>query len=225
MDKSIRQAEEHLVKILSGEIALEGNLSLPPDAKGIVAFAHGSGSSRNSPRNRYVAEVLQNTGLATLLFDLLTAEEEAKDARTGHLRFNIGLLAMRLAGATEWLKQNEETRNLTLGYFGASTGAAAALMAATARPSDVGAIVSRGGRPDLAMSVLPKVKAPVLLIVGGDDFPVIGMNREALARLNVEKELVIIPGASHLFEEPGALEQVATHAARWFVKYLSHHNK
>jgi dienelactone hydrolase len=186
-----------------------------------VAFAHGSGSSRHSPRNRYVAQVLYNAGLATLLFDLLTPEEEAEDIITAKLRFDIELLARRLIGATDWLQSNEQTNHLKLGYFGASTGAAAALVAAAERADIVGAVVSRGGRPDLAAPVLCQVKAPTLLIVGGNDFPVIGMNRKAMAGIQVEKRLVIIPGATHLFEETGTLEQVAVLARNWFVKYLT----
>jgi putative phosphoribosyl transferase len=199
---------------------LEGNLTIPEDAGGIVLFAHGSGSSRHSPRNRYVAQELQRIGLATLLIDLLTAGEEAIDMRTRHLRFDIGLLADRLVAATDWLAAHAETGSLKLGYFGASTGAGAALVAATQRPGAVAAVVSRGGRPDLAGSALPLVKAPTLLIVGGDDNPVIGMNREASALMRVENRIVIVPGASHLFEEPGMIEEVARLAGDWFGKYL-----
>jgi len=186
-----------------------------------VLFAHGSGSSRHSPRNRFVAEVLGEAGLATFLIDLLTEEEEAIDRRTRQLRFNINLLATRLAGATDWLLHNPSTRHLQIGYFGASTGAAAALVAATQRPQAVSAIVSRGGRPDLADSVLSQVQAPTLLIVGGNDDPVIAMNQSALAKLQTEKQLKIIPGATHLFEEPGTLEQVSQLASQWFEQYLS----
>jgi putative phosphoribosyl transferase len=200
--------------------ALEGNLTIPAGARGIVLFAHGSGSSRHSPRNRYVAQELQRSGLATLLIDLLTTDEEAIDTRTRHLRFDIGLLADRLVAATDWLAMQSETRDLKLGYFGASTGAGAALVAATQRPGAIVAVVSRGGRPDLAGSALPFVKAPTLLIVGGDDTPVIGMNREASARMRVENRIVIVPGASHLFEEPGKIEEVARLAGEWFGKYL-----
>jgi putative phosphoribosyl transferase len=202
--------------------ALEGNLTIPEGAgaRGIVLFAHGSGSSRHSPRNRYVAQELQGVGLATLLIDLLTADEEAIDMRTRHLRFDIGLLADRLVAATDWLAMQAETRDLKLGYFGASTGAGAALVAATQRPGAVAAVVSRGGRPDLAGSALPFVKAPTLLIVGSEDTPVIGMNREASARMRVENRIVIVPGASHLFEEPGMIEEVARLAGEWFGKYL-----
>jgi len=185
-----------------------------------VLFAHGSGSGRHSPRNRYVAQELRQAGLATLLIDLLTPEEEEIDLRTRHLRFDIGLLAVRLTGATDWLKREPDTRNLRVGYFGASTGAGAALVAAAERPEEVGAIVSRGGRPDLAGDALPRVRAPTLLIVGGNDASVIEMNREATERLRVEKELKIVSGATHLFEEPGALEKVARLASDWFVWYL-----
>jgi putative phosphoribosyl transferase len=215
-------SEEHdvLVCIPADGARLEGNLNVPPDACGLVLFAHGSGSSRHSPRNRYVASVLREGGLATLLMDLLTAEEEAIDLQTAELRFDIALLAERLVAATDWLREQPETRDLKLGYFGASTGAAAALVAASRRPDAIGAVVSRGGRPDLALGDLPAVRAPTLLIVGGDDVPVIGMNREALRALRVEKELEIVPGATHLFEEPGTLEHVARSARRWFEDHL-----
>ncbi len=219
-DREVSQKEECPVQVSVGKVVLEGNLCLPEGSRGVVAFAHGSGSSRHSPRNRYVAQVLRDAGLATLLFDLLTAEEEAEDIQTGKLRFDISLLTQRLVAATDWLKENTETRKLSVGYFGASTGAAAALIAAAERPDIVAAIVSRGGRPDLAAKVLPHVKAPTLLIVGGNDFPVIELNREALAGLIVEKELAIVPGATHLFEEPGALEKVAKLAANWFTAHL-----
>ena len=213
------ETEECYAQIAAGKVNLEGELCLPPRAGGIVVFAHGSGSSRHSPRNRMVARVLRDAGLATLLFDLLTPAEEAVDIKTAELRFNIGFLAQRLIQATDWVKGNPVTENLALGYFGASTGAAAALVAAAQRP-DVKAVVSRGGRPDLAIPVLLQVKAPTLLIVGGYDTTVISMNREALKRLNAEKELVIVPGASHLFEEPGTLDRVAELARDWFLKYL-----
>ena len=199
---------------------LQGNLNVPPGARGLVLFAHGSGSSRRSPRNRYVASVLREGGLATLLMDLLTAEEEAIDLRTRQLRFDIDLLAERLVAATDWLRLNPDTRDLKLGYFGASTGAGAALVAAARRPDVIGAVVSRGGRPDLAGEALSAVRAPTLLIVGGDDLPVIGMNRQALSALRFEKELEIVPGATHLFEEPGTLEQVAHSARAWFERHL-----
>lgn len=210
----------NLVSIEAGTVRLQGNLTVPAQAKGIVLFAHGSGSSRHSPRNRYVAEVLSQAGLATLLMDLLTMEEEAEDMYTARLRFDIDLLGGRVAHATDWLLGNDLTSSLKFGYFGASTGAAAALVAAAERPEKVGAIVSRGGRPDLAGPVLPKVKAPTLLIVGGDDTAVIEMNREAMDQMRAETELKIVPGATHLFVEPGALEEVARLAASWFTKHL-----
>ncbi len=209
------------ISVTAGSVTLKGNLGVPEGAKGVVLFAHGSGSSRHSPRNRYVAQVLRQRQWATLLIDLLTQSEEAIDRRTRHLRFDIGLLAPRLIDATEWLNQHPATRNLKVGYFGASTGSAAALVAAAERPETVSAIVSRGGRPDLAGSALSRVKAPTLLIVGGNDIPVIGMNQEALAQLRTEKQLEIIPGATHLFEEPGALEKVAELASQWFNRYLT----
>lgn len=209
-----------LTEQLARVAGLEGNLTIPDGARGIVLFAHGSGSSRHSPRNRFVASELQRDGLATLLIDLLTPDEEEADWRTRRFRFDIGLLAGRLVTVTDWLTQEPDTRNLKIGYFGASTGAAAALVAAAERHDCVGALVSRGGRPDLASAVLPYVKAPTLLIVGGEDGPVIGMNQEALALLSVEKKLVVVPGASHLFEEPGALEKVAHLASDWFHPYL-----
>ena len=212
--------EERPVQVAAGPVVLEGNLGVPADARGVVLFAHGSGSGRHSPRNRYVARVLREAGLATLLIDLLTAEEEEVDLRTRHLRFDIGLLAERLVGATEWLERNPDTQDLKVGYFGASTGAGAALVAAAEHPEPIGAIVSRGGRPDLAGPALPRVTAPTLLIVGGNDFPVIGMNREAMEQLRTEKRLEIVPGATHLFEEPGTLEEVARLAADWFVRHL-----
>ncbi len=208
------------VQVSAGKVTLEGNLCIPQNASGVVVFAHGSGSSRHSPRNRYVAQILRNAGLATLLFDLLTAEEESEDIETGRLRFDINLLTQRLVATTDWLRENAETHKLSIGYFGASTGAAAALMAATERPEIVAAVVSRGGRPDLAAESLQQVKAPTLLIVGGYDFPVIEMNKEALAKLNVEKKLAIVPGATHLFEEPGTLEEVAKLASNWFTSHM-----
>jgi putative phosphoribosyl transferase len=213
--------EEREVRIPAGPATLEGNLGIPEDARGVVLFAHGSGSGRHSPRNRYVAQALREARLATLLIDLLTLEEEEVDLYTRHLRFDIGLLAERLVSATDWLTQDPRRQDLRIGYFGASTGAGAALVAAAARPEAAGAIVSRGGRPDLAGDELSRVRAPTLLIVGGNDVPVIGMNREALAQLRAEKKLEIVPGATHLFEEPGALEEVARLAAGWFVRYLS----
>ena len=212
--------EERSVRVSAGEVTVDGDLSLPPDTQGLVLFAHGSGSSRRSSRNRYVARLLNEARLATLLIDLLTAQEEAVDIRTAHLRFNIGLLAERLIGATDWLQQNDDTRTLAVGYFGASTGAAAALVAAVERAKIVGAVVSRGGRPDLAGSALERVEAPTLLIVGGNDLQVIELNQMAFARLKCEKRLAIVPGATHLFEEPGALDEVAQLAAQWFQGHL-----
>jgi putative phosphoribosyl transferase len=209
-----------LVRVAAGAVTLEGNLSLPKEAGGIVLFAHGSGSSRHSPRNRYVAWLLNQANLATLLVDLLTSDEEAIDLRTGHLRFDIGLLAQRLVAVTDWLTQYQDTRHLRIGYFGASTGAGAALVAAAERPDVVGAVVSRGGRPDLAGAALARVRAPTLLIVGGNDFQVIELNRAAFALLRSEKQLVIVPGATHLFEEPGALDEVARLAREWFERHL-----
>jgi dienelactone hydrolase len=213
--------EERLVRVRTDSITLEGNLTIPDKAEGIVLFAHGSGSSRHSPRNRFVAQTLHEGGLATLLIDLLTQNEEMVDRETGHLRFNIDLLAGRLEGATEWLLQQPETDQLNIGYFGASTGAAAALIAAAEWPDIVKAVVSRGGRPDLASLALPQVEAPTLLIVGGHDGPVIDMNQHALARLQTIKKMEIIPGAGHLFEEPGTLEEVARLARQWFLTYLA----
>jgi putative phosphoribosyl transferase len=216
--------KEKLVKVAAGNVTLEGNLAVPnEECKGIVLFAHGSGSGRHSPRNRYVAKVLQEARLATLLIDLLTTEEESVDIWTRHLRFDIQLLAERLSNTTDWVIKNSDIKNLSIGYFGASTGAGAALVAASKHPRLVKAVVSRGGRPDLAGNdALPLVKAPTLLIVGGNDEEVIEINREALKNLRSlqEKELVIVPGATHLFEEPGTLEKVSELAANWFVKYL-----
>ena len=208
------------VRVSVGSVVLEGSLDVPDEARGVVLFAHGSGSGRHSPRNRYVARTLRDANLATLLIDLLTVEEEEMDLHTRQLRFDIGLLAQRLVGATDWIAQNLETQNLPVGYFGASTGAGAALVAAAIRAQLVAAVVSRGGRPDLAGDALPRVAAPTLMIVGGNDRPVIDMNREALGQLRAEKKLEIVPGATHLFEEPGALEEVARLAVAWFVRYL-----
>jgi pimeloyl-ACP methyl ester carboxylesterase len=203
-----------------GGLTLEGVLHLPQNCVGVVLFAHGSGSSRFSPRNRYVAKVLQQRQIGTLLFDLLTREEEQEDEWTARIRFDIPLLAERMEGATQWLEGYLGSRNLPFGYFGASTGAAAALVAAAKLPDKVGAIVSRGGRPDLAGDALEHVQVPTLLLVGGLDDVVIGLNEEALARLRCEKKLQIIPGATHLFEEPGTLEAVAEAAAAWFIRHL-----
>lgn len=208
------------VKIPVGKVALEGNLSIPEGAKGIVLFAHGSGSGRFSPRNQYVAKEFNKAKIGTLLFDLLTSKEEEQDMFTAEYRFNIGLLAERLIGATQWLKKKQHEKGLTLGYFGASTGAAAALIGAAELPDDVAAVVSRGGRPDLAADYLSRVKAPTLLLVGGLDTEVIELNRQAMAQLTSEKVLIIIPGATHLFEEPGKLEEVAKASKDWFQRYL-----
>jgi len=222
MNNSVAQTvEEQLVRVPAGAVTLEGNLTLPQDSHGIVLFAHGSGSSRHSPRNRYVARVLNEAKLATLLIDLLTPHEEVIDARTAQLRFDIDLLAERLVDATDWLTQFPDTSHLRIGYFGASTGAAAALAAAALRPDVVGAVVSRGGRPDLAGAALIHVRAPTLLIVGENDGQVIELNRAALAQLLCEKQLMIVPGATHLFEEPGALDEVARLARDWFHRHLN----
>lgn len=222
MDRiSRRRNEEEVVRVETESVILEGELEVPEGAEGVVLFAHGSGSGRHSPRNQQVARELRAGGLATLLMDLLTREEEAVDMRTHHLRFDIELLAGRLVGATDWLKDNPETAGLNIGYFGASTGAAAALVAATRRPDDVKAIVSRGGRPDLAKDHLAEVKAPTLLIVGGNDLLVINFNQAAMSRMRAERRLELIPGAGHLFEEPGALQEVARLARDWFLRYLT----
>ena len=212
--------DEGMVRIPAGGVTLEGNLLLPSNPRGVVLFAHGSGSSRFSSRNRSVAEELRAGGLGTLLIDLLTAEEERAESRTGHLRFDINLLADRLVDAVSWLGTNETTRSLKVGLFGASTGGGAALVAAAREPDHVYAVVSRGGRPDLAGAALGRVRAPTLLIVGGDDTPVIAMNREAAEQMTAERRLEIIPGASHLFEEPGTLESVAQLAREWFLRYI-----
>jgi pimeloyl-ACP methyl ester carboxylesterase len=209
------------VSIPADSVTLRGELRLPVNACAVVLFAHGSGSSRHSPRNQFVARVIREAGIGILLFDLLTREEESIDAHTGHLRFDIGLLARRLILATNWLAIDKQTKELTIGYFGASTGGGAALVAAAELGGHVGAVVSRGGRPDLAGKALPFVTTPTLLIVGGRDYPVIEMNREALAQLRCEKRLEIVPDATHLFEEPGTLEQVAHLAADWFVTHLA----
>ena len=214
-------AIEHLpVHAPVDSLDLEGILSVPTAARGVILFAHGSGSSRHSPRNRYVADILNESGLATLLIDLLTEDEQQVDLQTAHLRFDIALLARRLEGITEWLVDHPEVEGLKLGHFGASTGAAAALVAAAELPELVRAVVSRGGRPDLAGPSLAAVEAPTLLIVGGADTVVIDLNRRAMAHMQCEKELQIIPGATHLFEEPGALKKVAELARDWFLKKL-----
>jgi dienelactone hydrolase len=221
MQQRASTGKEHLVRIPAGQVALEGNLRIPEAARGVVVFAHGSGSSRFSPRNRFVASVLEQAGLATLLMDLLTPDEEAVDELTRHHRFDIGLLAERLIAASDWVRKQPDTEHLAIGYFGASTGGGAALVAAAERPDLVKAIVSRGGRPDLAGPALPLVQAPTLLIVGGRDEVVIELNRQAFNQLRCEKRLEVVPGATHLFEEPGTLEQVARLARDWFVRYLA----
>lgn len=208
------------LKIPIGDIELFGNLDIPENPRGLVIFAHGSGSSRFSSRNRFVAEVLKRRRFTTLLFDLLTASEGEVDFASGEYRFNIDLLAERLVLVTDWATARPFANGLKLGYFGASTGAAAALIAAAKRPEKISAVVSRGGRPDLAKGYLSEVRAPTLLIVGGEDFVVVELNYHSLGKLKAKKELKIIPGATHLFEEPGALSQVAELAGEWFEEYL-----
>jgi putative phosphoribosyl transferase len=217
-----RSVDEQVVRITAASARLEGNLAVPRSkaVRGLILFAHGSGSSRHSPRNRYVAEVLQDAGLATLLIDLLTEAEEVAEQFTRHLRFDVGLLANRLAGAIDWLAEHEETATLPIGLFGASTGAGAALLAAAERPDRVRAVVSRGGRPDLAGPVLPDVKAPTLLIVGERDDQVIELNEEARDQMRAEVRIEIVQDATHLFEEPGTLEEVARLAREWMLRYL-----
>ncbi|MFO7963124.1 MAG: alpha/beta hydrolase [Desulfobacterales bacterium] len=215
------EESERVVRIPAESQHLEGNLSIPKGAKGIVVFAHGSGSSRHSPRNQSVAIELQNGGLATLLMDLLTEKEEAEDMRTGWFRFNIDLLAQRVVEAVDWILEREDTRLFNIGAFGSSTGAAAALMAAGKRPEKIQAVVSRGGRPDLAGEVLPMIASPTLLIVGEKDESVIRMNEEAAARMKTETKIEIIPDATHLFPEPGALEKVSQLARQWFERFLA----
>ena len=217
----MQKTKEEVVVIPVGRATIKGNLIIPIVARGVVLFAHGSGSGRFSPRNQYVAKVLNEAGIGTLLIDLLTKEEEETDTATGEFRFDIGLLSQRLEVATEWLKQNPATKTLAIGYYGASTGAAAALIAATKFPKDVKTVVSRGGRPDLAMQHLQKVKVPTLFIVGGRDTVVIDLNKKAMEQVHAEKKLEIVPGATHLFEEPGKLEAVAKLSADWFVAHLS----
>lgn len=209
------------IKLRTEGVELEGSLSVPGQAQGIVVFAHGSGSSRFSPRNRAVAQFLNEGGLATLLFDLLTAEENEIDLRTRELRFDIGLLSRRLVGAVDWLGEQPHLRDLQIGLFGASTGAAAALITAARRPESVAAVVSRGGRADLAGEDLPQVRAPTLLIVGGLDQAVIGMNRWAAQQMTIKPQLEIVGGATHLFEEPGTMDQVARLTRNWFVQHLT----
>jgi putative phosphoribosyl transferase len=209
------------VRISVDDVDLDGDLNMPADAHGVVLFAHGSGSSRFSPRNRYVADELNHTGFATLLMDLLSPEEEQIDETTAQYRFDIPLLGERLVGAIDWLGSDSAAAKLGIGCFGASTGAAAALVAAAQRPDSVAAVVSRGGRPDLAGDALPRVRAPTLLIVGGEDLVVTQLNESAMSQLRCERQLEIVPGASHLFEEPGALEEVARLAAGWFSNHLA----
>lgn len=208
------------VRVPIGDRWLHGDLGMPAEPQGIVLFAHGSGSSRHSPRNQYVARALERHGLATLLIDLLTPEEEAIDDRTAQYRFDIEMLANRLVAIVDWLRQRRETSSLRIGLFGASTGGGAALMAAAARPKEIATVVSRGGRPDLAGTSLPRVVVPTLLIVGGLDTPVIQMNRDAMRQMHAEVTLEIVPGATHLFEEPGTLERVAELAGNWFSRCL-----
>ena len=208
------------LKIPVGKVVVYGNLTIPTDCNGIVLFAHGSGSSRLSPRNQFVSKEFNKAKIGTLLFDLLTREEEERDMFTAEYRFDISLLAERLVEATKWLKENPTAKNCFLGYFGASTGAAAALIAAAKLPNDVVAIVSRGGRPDLAEGYLPMVKAPTLLLVGSLDTEVIELNRRAMAQMTAKNKLQLIPGATHLFEEPGKLEEVAKASRDWFLSFF-----
>ena len=213
------------VRIPAGRAMLDGDLTIADQAKGLVLFVHGSGSSRHSPRNQSVARTLNQAGLATLLFDLLTPEEESVDLYTREHRFDIGLLAERLVYATKWAKEQKETRDLRIGYFGSSTGGGAALVAAAKLPDEVNAVVSRGGRPDLADEALSKVKAPTLLIVGGEDHVVVDLNEQARAQMKCDCKIDIVPGATHLFEEPGALGEVAKLASDWFVKHIGRRTK
>ncbi len=223
--KFVREKEvvERAVEIAvsQGNVVLAGDLAIPKAARGLVIFAHGSGSSRHSSRNRFVAKTLREAGLATLLFDLLTEEEEREDALTGELRFDIPFLAERLNEVAEWARREPGLQELRIGFFGSSTGGAAALVAAAEHPARAGAVVSRGGRPDLARERLTEVKAPTLLVVGGRDYQVLGLNEDALEELNCVKELRVVPGATHLFEEEGALEEVARLAGRWFARHLA----
>lgn len=220
MDARYSFTRTYPVEVPAAPVMLVGDLGLPPEPRGIVVFAHGSGSSRHSRRNLLVADHLRRAHLATLLFDLLTPEEESLDLRTRELRFDIPRLAERLIHTVDWVKRQDEARDLSVGLFGASTGAAAALIAAAERPEAVRAVVSRGGRPDLADGALGRVRAATLLIVGENDRPVIPLNREALDRIPGEKGLIVVPGATHLFEEPGKLAEVSEHARQWFVRHL-----
>lgn len=224
MGRFTKSKDSTFVEIQLDMVTLEGNILIPKDSHGIVLFAHGSGSGRMSPRNRFVASVLNQNGIATLLFDLLTRDEEEIDTQTAHLRFDISLLSQRLIQTTDWLLNNSKIAHMNIGYFGASTGAAAALVAAVARSKIIKAVVSRGGRPDLAGASLDSVKCPTLLLVGGYDDVVIDLNKQALNKIKAEKKLIIIPEATHLFEEPGKLEQVAEYASNWFVQYLGGSN-
>lgn len=217
---SVYGSEPRAIELAAGDVTLAGDLTITEAAEGLVLFAHGSGSSRSSPRNRLVAAQLANAGLATLLFDLLTPAEEEADRLSGAQRFDIPLLAERLTRATDFVRGHSDTRRLAVGYFGASTGAAAALIAAAARPDDVRAVVSRGGRPDLAEEALEHVVAPTLLVVGGADHPVVELNARAYALLTCKKRIEVVPGATHLFEEPGAMEEVTRVAREWFVRFL-----
>lgn len=216
-----KESVEKKVEIAVGQVVLNGDLVVPRNATGLAIFAHGSGSSRHSPRNRFVARVIQEAGVGTLLFDLLTREEELLEMESGHLRFDIPFLAGRLNEVAAWAEKQPDIGRLRFGYFGSSTGGAAALVAAADHPDRIGAVVSRGGRPDLAAERLAEVQAPTLLIVGGRDVHVLKLNEDALARLGCERDLRVIPGASHLFEEEGTLEQVARLAAAWFVRHLA----
>ncbi len=218
---SQHEREARAARVRTGGVELDGILATPRGSRGVVIFAHGSGSSRHSPRNRFVAEALQRAGVGTLLFDLLTRREEAVDLATRHLRFDIDLLAERVVGAVDWVRAQPESRDAPIGLFGASTGAAAALVAAAQRPEAVAAVVSRGGRPDLAGDALSRVRAPTLLIVGSLDQPVIGLNRAAGRALRAPARLALVEGAGHLFEEPGTLEEVASLAARFFRAHLA----
>lgn len=220
MTRSLQSLDRSLVRIDADAVRLDGELAVPDDASGLVVFAHGSGSTRHSPRNAFVAETMNNGHLATLLFDLLTPKEAFADAADGHLRFDIPFLASRLEGAIDWASVQPATQCLKLGVFGASTGAGAALVAAGERPDGVSAVVSRGGRPDLAGRWLSRVTAPTLLIVGSRDTEVVALNRAALTQLRGAAELVLVPGATHLFEEPGTLEQAARLARGWFLRWL-----
>ena len=221
MDTVVSPEERYVRVNAGGGVSLDADLAIPRPASGIVVFAHGSGSNRHSPRNRLVARSLHRAGLGTILVSLLTADEEAEDLIRSNLRFDTVLLGRRLTAVVDWLQENPGTGRLMSGIFGSSTGAAGALIAAAERPALVAAVVSRGGRPDLAASAIDRVKAPTLLIVGGNDSPIIDLNRKALAALRSENKLVIVPGATHLFEEPGTLEQVVQLARDWFVKYLT----